>query len=182
MRQFRELTIAGGVSLVRLLVIVMVTVLAAVLATVLVVGAVAAAEYPSGYKALETFDEKAMENLPAHIHYWLNAMLAAFAAGLAFVWHRPVARWVVGGFLATILIAGFLVPALGLQPLSGLFALVHLICWTPGLILLLRERAFLKGLSLYGVWAGVITAVILISFVFDVRDAGIYLAHMLGGA
>lgn len=89
---------------------------------------------------------------------------------------------VVGGFLATILIAGFLVPALGLQPLSGLFALVHLICWTPGLILLLRERAFLKGLSLYGVWAGVITAVILISFVFDVRDAGIYLAHMLGGA
>lgn len=134
----------------------------------------------SGYKALQVWDEAAMANAPTALKIWLWFMMAVFAVGLLFIFrHRP-ARWLIGGFVAMALVAVFLVPAMGLAMFTGLAALLHVIFWTPGLYLLLREAAFLKGLSVYGVWAGVMALVILISFIFDVRDAAIYLDHMMG--
>lgn len=139
-----------------------------------------AAEYQRGHKALEIWDDTAMANAPQLLNIWLMVMMASFALGLLFVWRHPIARWVVGGVLLSFLAAVFAVPALGLTPLSGLMALIHVIFWSPALYLLLKHRPFLAKFSAFGLWSGLVTAVILISFFFDIRDSAIYLDHMLG--
>ncbi len=105
-------------------------------------------------------------------------MAISFILGLVFVKNHKPARWVVGGFAATIVVVQFGFSAFGLTPLSGLIALMHLILWCPGLYLLVKERAFRVSLNAYSVWAGWMIAVILFSFFFDIRDAAIYLHHV----
>ncbi|MEM7661686.1 MAG: hypothetical protein AAF292_05515 [Pseudomonadota bacterium] len=139
-----------------------------------------AQEYTHGNGALELFDSEGIANSPTWVRIWIIFMLASFAAGLLFVRRRIEARMVVGGFVLGMLALMVLQGAFGLPPISGFIALIHLIAWTPGLIVLLRRRTFLKERSLYGAWTGLITAVILFSFVFDIRDAAIYLDHIAG--
>lgn len=139
-----------------------------------------AAPFESGYKALEIWDDKAMQTAPLALKIWLYFMTAVLAAGLLFIWRHPIARWIVGGTIGIILAVGFLAPALGLVTYAGLASLSHLIFWSPGLYLLLKEKPFLKGRSPFAIWSGVVCAMILISFVFDVRDAAIYLYYMAG--
>jgi hypothetical protein len=138
-----------------------------------------AQDYPSGHQALEIFDEAGMAAAPTWVQYWVFFMLATFAAGLLFVWRQPVARWVVGGFVLGMVFLMAVAPALEIVPLSGFIALCHIIFWSPGLYQLLRERPFLKDKSPFAIWSGLMTAVILFSFVFDLRDAAIYLNHIL---
>lgn len=140
----------------------------------------AATGYQPGHTALEVWNAEGQANAPQWVQIWLMIMLASFALGLLFVWKRVEARWVVGGFITSIAVSGFVIPALGLISLSGLIALMHIVFWSPALYLLLKNRPFLKERSLYAFWSGLITAVILFSFIFDIRDAAIYLDHILG--
>lgn len=136
--------------------------------------------YQPGHTALEVWNAEGQENAPQWVQIWLMIMLTSFALGLLFVWKRVEARWVVGGFIIAILISRLGIPAMGIVKLSGLVALVHLIFWSPALYLLLKNRPFLKERSFYALWSGLITAVILFSFIFDIRDAAIYLDHVMG--
>ncbi len=140
----------------------------------------AATGYEPGHSALEVWNAEGQANAPQWVQIWLMIMLASFALGLLFVWKRVEARWVVGGFITSLLVSGFVIPALGLVSLSGLIALMHLIFWSPALYLLLKNRPFSKDRSFYALWSGLITAVILFSFIFDIRDAAIYLDHVMG--
>ena len=69
---------------------------------------------------------------------------------------------------------------LELEKLSGLFSLIHIICWSVPLYVLLTRRPFLQEPLLYALWSGAITAVISFSFFFDIPAAAIYLDHILG--
>ncbi len=139
-----------------------------------------AATYEPGHGALQLWNETAMKNTPQWLNIWLSVLVGSFAVGILFVWHHVAARWLVGGFILMMLFVLFVAPILELTPLSGLFALLHIIFWMPGFLILLKERPFLKGFSFYGLWGGVIALVIFISFIFDFRDAAIYLDHVLG--
>lgn len=139
-----------------------------------------AGAYEPGNQALQLWNDEGIANSPQWVQTWLMVMLVSFAMGLLFVWKRVEARWVVGGFIAAILISRLGIPALGIVKLSGLVALVHLIFWSPGLYLMLKNRPFLKERSFYAIWSALITAVILFSFIFDIRDAAIYLDYVLG--
>lgn len=136
--------------------------------------------YKSGHQPLELWDEVARNSMPGWVSIWLAILMTTFALGLFFVWRHVEARWAVGGFICMALVTVASTRFLGLLPLSGLFSLIHIICWSPALFVLLARRPFLKGRSLYAVWSGAITAVIIFSFVFDIPDAAIYLDHMLG--
>ena len=118
--------------------------------------------------------------MPRWVSIWLGILMTTFALGLLFVWRHVEARWVVGGFICMILMTVATGRILGLVPLSGLFSLVHLICWSPALYILLKRRPFMQDRSLYALWSGAITAVIIFSFIFDIPDAAIYLDHMFG--
>ena len=102
-----------------------------------------------------------------------NAFIAIF------VKNHVEARWLTGGFVAGILFSKLVLPEFDVVPLSGLSSLVHVVFWTPALVLLFKNRPFTKGLSVYNLWAGLATACILFSFVFDIKDAFIYVAHIL---
>ena len=146
----------------------------------LAIPAFAAAPYEPGHAALQLWNAEGQARAPQWVQTWLMIMLASFALGLLFVWKRVEARWVVGGFILGLLVSRFGIPALGIAKLSGLVALVHLVFWMPGLWLMLKNRPFLNERSLYALWSALITGVILFSFLFDIRDAAIYIDHILG--
>ncbi len=135
--------------------------------------------YDVGNKALEVWNADGIAASPGWVQIWILVMLASFVLGLAFVrWHGP-ARLVVGGIIISLLTTRVVVPALGLIKLSGLVALVHVLFWTPALIALVRERAILTARTPYSIWAAWMVCVIVFSFIFDIRDAAIYVAHAI---
>ena len=136
--------------------------------------------FEPGHKALQLWNAEAMERVPLAVEMWLYFMMAVLVTGLLFVWRHRGARWVVLGTVGIVLSFGFLVPALGMTPFTGLAALTHLIFWSPGLYLLLKERPFLSGVSPYAIWSGLAAFMIIVSFFFDIRDAAIYLDYISG--
>ncbi len=141
---------------------------------------VQATVYQKGYRALEIFDAQGMEATPLWVMTWIVFATACFVAGLFFVKRHSIARWVVGGYIAGFLTLIFSsVFGLVQLQLAGFNALIHVIFWTPSLYLLLTKRPFLtKKLSAFSIWSGVITAVMLFSFVFDIPYSFIYLRHI----
>jgi hypothetical protein len=145
-------------------------------------GALAADEYAKGIGALQIFDPDSIGTSPQWVQVWLGFMLLTFAASLIFVWRHPIARWVAGGFILGVVCGEFIFSTLGLPMLSGAIAIVHLVFWSPGLVFLLLKRPFLDTdeTMLFRIWSGVMTAVILFSWIFDIRDAFIYIDHFGG--
>lgn len=145
-------------------------------------GSTNASDYEHGNGALQLFDSEGMKNSPQWVMIWVMFMMASFICGLFFVWNHPIARWVVGGMFAGMaagLIAG---NVIGVQAsLSGFIALIHIVFWSPGLYQLLSKRPFMQPTSAFSIWSAVITFVILFSFIFDIRDASIYLMHVFAG-
>jgi hypothetical protein len=136
--------------------------------------------YESGHQPLQLWDNAARGNMPLWVSIWLGIMMTTFAVGILFVRRHAEARWVVGGFIGMMLVTVATGRVFGLLPLSGLFSVVHIICWSPALYVLLTRRPFMQEFSLFTLWSGAITACIIFSFIFDIPDAIIYLDHMLG--
>ena len=147
---------------------------------ILLAGPVSAEEYPSGSGPLEVFNGEARAAVPLPLKLWLMLLLGTFAASLVFAWKKPVARWALGGLVVSMLAAGPVFAALGWPMLGGAIALWHLVCWTPVLIVLLWKRPFLDYSEWlpYRIWSALLLVVIVISFVFDIRDAWIYIDHI----
>ena len=139
-----------------------------------------AQDYPSGAGALEVFDGPARAAIPLPLKLWLMVLLGTFAASLIFVWKKPVARWALGGLVAAMFVGPKIITALGWPMLGGAIALSHVVCWTPVLIVLLWKRPFMDSEEWlpFKIWSALLLAVIVISLVFDVRDAWIYLSHL----
>ena len=63
--------------------------------------------------------------------------------------------------------------------LAGQVSLTHIIFWTPGAIMLWRDRKNFRWPTAYSVWMGFVAVFYTVSMVFDVRDASIYLVHLV---
>ena len=132
--------------------------------------------YEHGHGAMQLFDEQGMANTPQWVILWIYFMMVSFAGSLLFVKNHAEARWVAGCFVIGVVLTMIITRGFGMPSLSGFIALMHLIAWTPALLVLLKRRPFLGPLSAFSVWSGVMTFVILFSFVFDIRDAVIFLS------
>lgn len=133
-----------------------------------------------GNGALEIFDAAGQANSPAWVRMWVGFMLLTFVVGIGFAVRRVEARWLMSFIVLGFIVLFTLFLGFGVPQISGFIALLHLIFWTPPLIMLLRNRWFLKESSWFARWTGVLTFVILFSFIFDIRDAAIYLDHIMG--
>jgi len=148
-----------------------------------------AAEQEEVHRALRLFDEEGRENISDAVKIWLKVMTVMLLSSLlfVFVWKRAEARWVAGvearwmagGVTLMLLFSRLIVPAFEIPFLEGLASLTHVILWSPALYFLLSRRTFLKEFSIYSVWTGLMTLVILISFFFDIPDSIVYLIHIL---
>lgn len=139
-----------------------------------------AQSYEPGNGALELWGPEGIAASPLWVQYWLYGMMATFLAGLIFALFGRLEAIVLSlGVLISVFGGQFLAEQMGWAYLSGYVALAHLICWSPALYLLLSRRPFLKERSVYAAWSALATAVVIFSFVFDLRDAAIYLDHVL---
>ena len=140
-----------------------------------------AIEYQIGYRALEIFDAQGMEITPMWVKIWIAAATLCFAVGLFFVRRHSIARWVVGGYIAGLMVLIFSPVFFDLiqLKLAGFNALIHVIFWSPSLYLLLTKRPFFsKKVSAFSIWSGLITVVMIFSFFFDIPYSFIYLRHI----
>ena len=146
----------------------------------LLAGPVVAQDYPSGAGALEVFDAAARAAVPVPLKLWLMLLLGTFAASIIFAWKKPVPRWALVGLILAMLVGPKVIAALGWPMLGGGIALSHVVFWTPVLIVLLWKRPYLDSNEWlpYRIWSALLLAVIVISLVFDIRDAWIYLNHI----
>ena len=157
-----------------------ITILFISLLTVLLSGGIVSAqEVEHGNQAMQLFDKQGFENSPQWVQIWVGFMMATFIAGLFFIKNHVIARWVVGGMLAGMTFGIIAGSVFGVPNYSGFIALIHVIFWSPALYQLLSKRPFLDERSAFTIWSGVITLVICFSFIFDIRDAAIFLNHML---
>ena len=139
----------------------------------------AESNYAHGHTALDVFDADGFKETPIWVQVWVGFMGATFAAGLFFVWKHTLARWAVGGFIASMASGQFTFALLDLPFLAGSISIMHIACWTPALILMLIKRPFFnqKESMKFRIWSGIMTGVIVFSFLFDVKDALIYINH-----
>lgn len=140
-------------------------------------GAGFAQEFEHGNQAMQLFDAEGFFNSPLWVQVWVGFMVTWFMGGLFFVKSHSIARWVTGGMVAGLICSPIIATIFGIPNYSAYIALIHLIFWTPGLFKLLIHRPFVAKPSAYSIWSGVITLVICFSFIFDIRDAVIFLQH-----
>ncbi len=134
----------------------------------------------AGYGALQVWNREAMLGAPLALKLWLAAMALTFLASLLFVRSRRSPRVVLAGFALGLILSKLVFPAMGVVVYAGLVSLLHLGCWTPGYVLLLRERRVrAPATPAYRTWSWVLIVVVSISFVFDVRDGIRFLTNML---
>jgi len=139
-------------------------------------------QYTKGHGALEVFSDGGILLSPTWVQIWVPFLLITFVIGVYFAWKHPLARWVVAGFIVSMMIGRIVFELLGLPFLGGSIAIVHLVCWSPLLILLLLKRPYFdtNEPASFRVWSAVLTGVIVFSFIFDIRDAVIYVNHING--
>lgn len=132
-----------------------------------------------GLSALDPWDDAAREALPLHIKIWLGLQMLNNIASLFFVKNHVGARWWFAGVFISHAIT-FALSAAGWELLAGQVSLAHILCWTPGAIMLWRNRGDIRWPSAFAVWIALVCVFYGGSMIVDLRDAATYLAHVLG--
>ena len=129
--------------------------------------------------ALEEWNAAAREALATPVKVWLGLMMLTNIAAIGFLKNHVAARWVFAGFVIShgLVIA---MSAQGMSVLAGQVSLFHIIFWTPGMLILLRRRSEIQYPKAYGIWATLSLIFYFGSMIFDVRDAFIYIQHLMG--
>ena len=123
----------------------------------------------SGLEATSPWNSRSIQQVPVWLKIWLAGIVGpTFYLSLLFVWRHGPARWVLGAFLVSHIPIFF-----DLGPITvGFVGWLHLVCWTPALLALTRERPGLSLASPYGLWVNVAVFVLFVSLVFDAISAG----------
>lgn len=115
---------------------------------------------------------------PLWVQYFLKTLFGVSLIGILFMPKHHEARWAAGGLLAGVFNTFYVIPYLPIVSLGGMYAVMHFVLWLPGIYLLLKNRPFLRGFTPYSIWCGVVTGIILFSFIFDVRDSAVYIPYV----
>lgn len=143
------------------------------------IGFTAENQYAAGHGALNVFNGEGFLSTPTWVQAWLVLLLGTFITGFYFAWKLPVARWAVVGFILSMTMGHTVFNLLNLPFLGGSIAIMHIVCWSPALLVLLLKRPFLNAdeKSSFRIWSALMTSVLIFSFVFDIRDAMTYINH-----
>ena len=121
-------------------------------------------------EALQVQINAQMAVLGTPVELWMNWMVIIFMCSLLFAWRNKEARWAFAALVIS------LPTALLIFKLWGnvhLFALAHLLWWTPLLVYLIlsfqRQEKF-KQWGALRLWHHLLCITIVISLIFDLRD------------
>ena len=142
-------------------------------------GFAAESQYVAGHGALNVFNGEGFLSTPTWVQGWLVLLLGTFIVGFYFSWKHSLARWAAVGFVLSMTMGHTVFELLNLPFLGGSIAIMHIACWSPALLVLLLKRPFLNAneKSSFRIWSGLMVSVLVFSFVFDIRDAIIYINH-----
>ena len=137
-------------------------------------------EYAHGHGALEIFDGAGFLGTPTWVQIWVVLLISTFVIGFYFALKHPIARWSSAGLIVSLTSGHTVFELLGLPFLGGSIAIMHIVCWTPALFILLAKRPFFDTnySNAFRIWSAAMTAAILFSFVFDIKDAAVYINHL----
>ncbi len=139
----------------------------------------AARLYEPGPGALQVWNSEGSDNLPLGLIIWLAALQIVLVSSVLFVRHHVAARWLLAGYVSRYVVGAALINFELATMLAGLSALMHVVFWMPGFVLLCIRRPIMQDRSVFAIWASLATVMIFISFIFDFRDAATYLGHVL---
>jgi len=140
---------------------------------------IASAPQAFAISALDIWDNAARQALPIQVKVWLGLMMLTNIAAIGFLKNHVAARWVFAGFVLSHG-AGIVMAMQGMTLLAGQVSLLHVIFWTPGMIMLLLRRNEIQYPKAYGIWATLSLTFYFGSMLFDVPDASIYIQHLMG--
>ncbi|MFT7639236.1 MAG: hypothetical protein ACI9G1_000967 [Pirellulaceae bacterium] len=126
-------------------------------------------------RSLRVWDNSARLGLQPLLKAWLLFLVLAFLAAGCFVYTHVPARWVLGGFVLSHVIVFVLSVAKNYVLRHGMVSLLHVVCWAPGLVFSMLDIEGRQDWGTYRIWSYTITAVIIVAFIFDIRDASRYL-------
>ena len=122
----------------------------------------------SGLTSESAWDGTQVWDQPLWLQIWLLGILfPTFLAALFFVHWSNEARLAIGGFVVSHIPMWFSL----FDATVGIIGVIHLVCWTPALVLLARRRPSVDPKSPFGIWVHAMLAVLAISLAFDLRDA-----------
>jgi len=131
-----------------------------------------------GFGALLTMTSSVFGSTPQWspaVGWWIRWMITIGLTSAVFSISHTDARWVLAAFVANHTVA-IGTGMSGLLPMGdGLINLTHVVFWTPAVIVLARSLTSVNRGSVYGVWHHLALATMVISLVFDYRDAIKYL-------
>ena len=122
----------------------------------------------SGLSPDDVWDDTSVWKTPIWLQVWLTWIVFPTFLCSVFFLHRSVeARLALGGFVLSHLPMMF-----GLfETTVGRVALIHVLCYSPALVVLARHRSRVAVRTFFGIWVHVMLAVLAISLAFDVRDS-----------
>ena len=135
-----------------------------------------------GHKALQLWNSEAMSSAPMGLKIWLAILGVTLLSSLFFIKSSNPSRILLIGFISSLSVTKWLAPAVGIETLSGFVGLCHLLFWSPGWVLLIREKLKPNNESkrkVYLAWSWIAITVISISYFFDLRDGFTYLSFIL---
>lgn len=126
------------------------------------------------------WDNQARFSLSPPLLLWLTFLVSTVLYGSVFVKTSIPARWALGGFILEHLIV-IANGSFGLFTMRyGIVSLLHLICWSPGWIVVIFDSSGQRGGNkAYIIWSLVYISVLGIAFIFDARDAVVYTRYAL---
>jgi len=135
-------------------------------------------QYSVGYGPLQIFNKDAYSLAPIWLLGWLTLLLSTFVIGVFFALKQVIARWVVVVFIVSMTSGRLIFDFLNLPFLGGSIAIMHIIFWSPLLILLSRCYFDKNKPMSFRVWVTCLSILIITSLFFDIRDALIYIEHI----
>ena len=127
--------------------------------------------------ALLPWNNEARTSLSPRLYVWLALLVSTNFASVAFVSAHYPPRCVIGGFIVSHVLVVALAYVNRFTMLRGTVSLLHVVCWSPGWIYTVLELCSGPSGS-YLVWCIALVATVGISFIFDTRDAFVYLQSL----
>lgn len=129
--------------------------------------------FMAALQAAQVSQSAYVATLPQWVPLWMNWMMIVLALGsLVFSFFKVEARWLLLAFAVSIVATFALGMSIGW---NGLWGTTHLVFWTPAAIYMYRRLEGINTNSVYGVWYLLALATVIISLVFDAKDAVQYL-------
>lgn len=134
-----------------------------------------ASELPT---AIQPWDNKARLSLSPGLYVWLAFLVATCLASLFFVRDHVPPRWMIVGFISSHVLVVVIGNTNWVDLRKGLVSLTHVVCWSPGLVVVFVDLIQRGFDGIYSVWALFLVLVVSISLAFDLRDSGRYLHYV----